>query len=278
VFRKGTEESAFFLGPYEELLEFVWSRGIHKDKRDLKVSGILDSRPKFMWYELDVRTQDNVELIMGLTMRWELQDMSAMIQTTSDATGDICSHARSVIIQAVSLLTLEKFLATFNLVVKEAVMGKEQNNLFFSLRGIGILGCEVRAISCKDPETQQILQQIIQQNTNRISSLQKQESENEVSLKRFEGEIESAKMKMKLLEIQQEHLQKESQMAGRAEGLKLKTFMESLGNELNIEQKMDVFHTLRKGDILHDLSKGSSHLYFTPSDVNLSIDSAQRRK
>jgi len=183
VFRKGSSDPSFFLGPYEELVELIWSRGLHKDKRDMKISGILDSRPKFMWYELEARTKDNVELVIGLTMRWELQDMQAMIQTTSDATGDICSHARSVVIQAVSNLTLEHFLGTFNKVVQTAVM--ENKELFYSVRGIGILGCEVRAISCKDPKTQSILQQIIQQNTNRISSLQKQESDNEVAMKKI---------------------------------------------------------------------------------------------
>jgi len=275
VFRKGSSESSFFLGPYEELVELIWSRGLHKDKRDMKIKGILDSRPKFMWYELEARTKDNVELIIGLTMRWELQDMQAMIQTTSDATGDICSHARSVVIQAVSCLTLELFLASFNKVVQSAVM--ENRDLFYSVRGISILGCEVRSISCKDPKTQAILQQIIQQNTNRISSLQKQESENEVAMKKFEGEIETAKIKIKLLELQQEHMEKESEIAGRAEGLKLKTFMESLGNELNVEQKMDAFHTLRKKDILSDLSKGTSQLYFTPSDVDLRIDVGRKK-
>jgi len=228
-----------------------------------------------MWYELEARTKDNVELVLGLTMRWELQDMQAMIQTTSDATGDICSHARSVVIQAVSNLPLETFLSRFNKVVQEAVL--ENKDLFYSIRGISILGCEVRAISCKDPKTQAILQQIIQQNTNRISSLQKQESDNEVSLKKFEGEIESAKMKIKLLEIQQQHIEKESLMEGRAEGLKLKTLMEALGTDLTVEQKMDVFHTLRKKDILSELSKGTSQLYFTPSDVDLTIDGTRKK-
>jgi len=101
---------------------------------------------------------------------------------------------------------------------------------------------------------------------------------NEVSIKKFEGEIESAKMKMKLLEIQQEHLEKESAMEGKAEGTKLRSFMESLGKELTIEQKMDVFHTLRKRDILSELSKGTSTLYFTPSDVDISIDGSKRKK
>jgi len=79
-------------------------------------------------------------------------------------------------------------------------------------------------------------------------------------------------MKIKLLEIQQDHVEKESQMDGKAEGVKLRTFLEALGTELTVEQKMDVFHTLRKQDILADLSKGSAQLYFTPADVDLRID------
>jgi len=227
-----------------------------------------------MWYELDSRTKDNVELILGLTMRWELQDAQAMIMTTSDATGDICSHARSVVIQAISNLTLEKFLSSFNEVVRSAVI--ENKDLFYSIRGIAILGCEVRSISCKDPKTQAILQQIIQQQTNRLSSLQKQESDNEVAVKKFEGELETAKMRMKLLAIKEEQLEKESQMEGKGEGLRLKTFLDSLGDELTIEQKMEAFKTLRKKEILTELSRGTSQLYFTPSDVDLKIDGSRK--
>jgi len=82
-------ENAFFLQPYETLVAMSWSSGIHKEKRDLKITHI-DSRPKFMWYEFGVRTKDNVELILGVTFFWQIENIETMIKTTDDAPGDIC--------------------------------------------------------------------------------------------------------------------------------------------------------------------------------------------
>jgi len=216
-------------------------------------------------------------LVLGLTFRWEIQDIPAMIQNTSDATGDICSHSRSVIIGAVSQMELEKFLNTFNATVQEAVLRSEETKQFFSTRGIAILGAEVRSVNCKDPQTQSILQEIIRQNTNRISALQKQESENEVMLKKFAGEIESEKMKGKLLEIRQQHMEQQGSMEGKTEGIRVKSFLDSLG-DLPMEQRLDVFNTLAKKETLAELAKGTSQLYFTPSDVDLTIGEKSPRK
>jgi hypothetical protein len=55
---------------------------------------------------------------------------------------------------------------------------------------VRIEAIEVRSITCKEPATQRILQEIIQETTNRLNQLQKQESENEVSLKRIQGQID----------------------------------------------------------------------------------------
>src|SRR5205814_6865230 len=65
LFKRGTDQDrAFFLEPYTELVQFKWSSGLHKDKKNLWLTQ-LDSRPKYMWYEFEVRTQDNVELVLG---------------------------------------------------------------------------------------------------------------------------------------------------------------------------------------------------------------------
>jgi hypothetical protein len=171
---------AFFLEPYSELLQFHWSAGIHKDQRSLVITHV-DQRPKFMWYEFEVRTQDNVELVIGITFFWQIQDVEAMIHTTDDAPGDVCSHARSGIIQAVSQVSLERFLADFNAIVHDAVL--REDDPFYAERGTRIHAIEVRSVTCKDAATQRILQEIIQETTNRLNRLQKQESENEVSLR-----------------------------------------------------------------------------------------------
>jgi regulator of protease activity HflC (stomatin/prohibitin superfamily) len=271
--RRGTDdERSFFLAPYEEIVPFIWSTGIHKDKRTLRLEA-LDLRPKFMWYEFEARTQDNVELTLGITFFWQIVNVEGMLATTDDATGDICSHARSSIIQAVSQVTLERFLADFNNIVRRVVV--ESHDPFYSDRGVTLNAVEVRSIACKDPKTQDILNEIIQETTNRLNRLQKQESENEVRLRQMAGDTEVEKAKTNLLELQRENELNQATAIGDAEARRVAAFLAGLGESLTIQNKLEVFNLLRKGEVLNALSQGHAQLYFTPADVNLSIESKQ---
>lgn len=272
-----SEQRAFFLDPHCELLEFRWSSGIHKDSRSLLLTR-LDLRPKFMWYEFDVRTADNVELRLGVTFFWQIDTVQTMLASTDDAPGDICSHSRSLIIQAVSQVSLEQFLADFNALIRASVQTSAQTSAqggrldFFQARGLTIHAVEVRSVSCKDVATQHILQEIIQETTHRINLLQKQESENEVKLRQLQGQLALEKQRETLLQWQEQHQQAEGRIAGLAEAEKVKTFFDHL-KELSPELRLQVYQLLRKQDALAELSQGQAQLYFTPADVNLSIES-----
>jgi hypothetical protein len=270
LFKRGSDsERAFFLEPYQELVQFYWSAGLHKDSRSLRITHI-DLRPKFMWYEFEVRTQDNVELVIGITFFWQIVDVEAMVHTTDDAPGDVCSHARSTIIQSVSQVTLERFLAEFNPVVSQAILNADDP--FYGERGVKLHAVEVRAITCKDPGTQRILQEIIQETTNRLNRLQKQESENEIELKRVRGQIEAEGAKGELLTLQRDHVRTEALMRGEAEADRVHAFLTGLGEDMALTDKIALFNTLRKQEALKNLSQGTAQLYFTPDDVNLSIE------
>jgi len=198
-----------------------------------------------------------------------------MVTATSDPPGDLCAHARSVIIQAVSQLDLETFLANFNHVIESSVMRKEDSgeiaDKFYEERGLDVHNVEVRSVSCKDKATQAVLQDIIKEHTNRIARMQKQESANEVNVKMLEGQIASEEMRLKLLDIKLEATRKEGRIMGEQEAARIQAFME--GTEGTPEDKMKYFQTLRKTETLKDLSKGAGvKMYFTPSDVNLKIE------
>jgi len=270
VFRRGTDENrSFFIEPYTELITLYWSSGLHKDARNLKLKYI-DLRPKFMWYEFEIRTKDNVELVLNITFFWQIIDVETMIKTTDDTPGDICSHARSSIIQAASQVTMEAFLAEFNLIVGRAVMNAQDT--FYTERGVNLISVEVRSIACKDEGTQEVLQAIIQETTNRINRLQKQQSENEIKIEQLRGDMDAEKMKADLVDIQRQRIEAESQIEGQAEANRIQAFLDRLPADLSTEQKIALFNLLRKKDILDTLSKGSAQLFFTPSDVNLSIE------
>ncbi|GAB4275152.1 MAG: hypothetical protein Kow0029_16070 [Candidatus Rifleibacteriota bacterium] len=265
-------ENSFFLQPYEQLLTLRWSSGIHKEKRDLLVTHI-DSRPKFMWYEFVVRTRDNVELILGVTFFWQIVDIAKMISTTDDAPGDICSHARSMIIQSVSKAPLEVFLERFNDIVKEAIINNEDH--FYRNRGVDIHSVEVRSVSCKEDSTQQILQEIIQETTNRLNRLQKQQSENEVRLNEVKGMIDIEKQKGDLLAIQKENALKEAEIKGESEAVKVGKFFDKLADSLSEQEKITIFNTLKKVEYIEKLGKSNANMFFTPSDVDLRIEAGK---
>ena len=271
LFKRGSDSArAFFLGPYTDLVTFRWSAGLYKDQRSLHITH-LDTRPKFMWYAFEARTQDNVEILIDITFFWQLVDVEAMVVTTDDLPGDVCAHARSAIIQAVSQVKLERFLASFNDIVHRAVI--RDDDLFYIERGVKLHSVEVRSVTCKDPNTQRILQEIIQETTNRLNRLQKQESENEIRLKQVQSEIEVARTRSDLLAIMRTHAQAEAQTGGEAEGERVRSFLRLLGDDLALQEKLAIFNTLRKQDTLEKLSNGRAQLYFTPADVNLSIES-----
>jgi hypothetical protein len=259
---------AFFLDPHSELVQFRWSSGIHKDRRDLRITH-LDLRPKFMWYEFEVRTQDNVELVLGLTFFWQIVDVERMLRATDDAPGDVCSHARSDIIQAVSQVSLERFLAAFNEVIGAAVLSDADP--FYAERGVMLHAVEVRSVACKDPATQRTLQEIIQETTNRLNRLQQQESENEVRLRQIGGEIAAEELRGRLMEVRRAVEEAEARIVGGAEGERVRAFLDGLSDELAPTEKLSVFNTMRRQEALVALSGGTAHLFLTPEDVDLRI-------
>jgi regulator of protease activity HflC (stomatin/prohibitin superfamily) len=266
-------DESFFLQPYEELLEMHWSSGINKEKRNLVITHI-DSRPKFMWYEFGVRTKDNVELILGVTFFWQIVDVEKMIRTTDDAPGDICSHARSMIIQSVSKSPLEVFLEKFNDIVRDAIIN--ENDKFYTQRGVDIHSVEVRSVTCKEESTQQILQEIIQETTNRLNRLQKQQSENEVRLNEVKGNLDIERQKGDLLAIQRENALKEAETAGESEAVKVGKFFEKLADSLSEKDKLAIFNTLKKVEYIDKLGRSNANMFFTPSDVDLRIEEGQK--
>lgn len=269
IHRGEEEERSFFIGPFEEPVTFRWSTGLHKEHRDLNLTHI-DMRPKFMWYEFEARTQDNVELILGITFFWQIIDVEKMIQTTDDTPGDICSHARSVIIQAISQVTLDTFLASFNDIIRAGVL--ESEDKFYENRGVELHAVEVRSVSSKDEDTQQVLKEIIIETTNRLNRLQKQESENEVLVKQLSGQIEAEEQQIRLLEIKRENAQVSAQIEGEAEALRVKAFLDNLSDQISTDDIVLIFNTLRKQEMMEKLSQGSAQLYYTPADIDLSIE------
>merc|ERR1719191_1414333 len=247
----------------------MWSRGRRRDRRDLHIRKF-DTRPQYMWFEFNCRTSDNVELILEGTFFWEVSDLPGMVKTTGDTSGDLCNHARSQFIRMVSQVTLKEFMETLHDIAHKVHADDPE---FYTKRGVKVVSLEVTRYQCADHSTSAILGQIIQETTNRMNRLSQQESENEVNLFRMKGQIEQEKMNGELLAIQHEHQQDESKVQGQAEAERVAAFMRSLEKEVpDLKERVTMWQTLRKTDALSVVSSGHANLYFTPNDVNLSIE------
>merc|ERR1712070_682121 len=159
----------------------------------------------------------------------------------------------------------------FNGIAAQAHM---QDQDFYKARGILIHSLEITKYQCADRSTAGILEQIIQETTNRMNRLSQQESENEVKIFKVEGEIEQEKRNVELHGIRHRHDENAGISEGKAEAERVKAFIEGLQDTMpDLAERIQVWRVLRKGDALDSISNGKASLYFTPSDVNLSIES-----
>jgi hypothetical protein len=119
-----------------------------------------------------------------------------------------------------------------------------------------------------------ILEQIIQETTNRMNRLQKQESENEVQIQRIKGEIEMERTNTELLQVQLANSNARGAMEGEAEAQKVKSFLDHLEGTLpEADKRVALWAVLRKRDALEAVcANGNTRMFYTPSDVNLSIE------
>jgi len=267
--RAPDQPRSFFLPPYSEIVQLCWSRGRRREKRDLFISRF-DTRAQYMSFEFNCRTKDNVELVLEGTFFWEVIDFPLMVQTTGDTSGDICNHARSQFIKHVARVTLKEFMDDINCISNKVYV--EDVN-FYASRGVKVHSLEVTRYACAEESTSEVLQQIIQETTNRMNRLSQAESENEVKLFRMQGQIEQERLNGELLEIQHQHSQTEAKVQGCAEADRIAAFVHGLNTEVPLLQdRIGMWQTLRKTDALTAVAEGGATLYYTPSDVNLSIE------
>jgi hypothetical protein len=242
---KGT---TFFLRAHEELVTMMWSSGTSPEDlqnnvvRNAKAVAYkvpvqkIDMRPQYAFFEYTVRTSDNVELVLEGTIFWQVSDVAKMIKRTGDPKGDVWYHARSALIQAVSTVTLEKFMASFNAIVQQAAA---TDKAFYDERGVVVHSLEVVRYEPKDAETGRTLQAIIQETTNHLNRMQQQKSENEVEKEKMTALIDIEKQRAGLIKEKTANDKLEASAAGEAEGTRLAqstlAFMEQLEKSVDDE-------------------------------------------
>lgn len=267
----------FFLQPYTEIVELRWSSGLRRKSRDLIIGSHIrfDCRPQFMWNEIDCRTQDNVELVLETTLFWEVIDLSVMVGKTGNLPGDIYNQIRSQFIKHCAQATLKSFMEQLH-TISGKIFAEDQD--FYTSRGVKVHSLEITKYMCSEKRTSEVLQQIIEETTNRLNRLSHAESENEVRIYKMQGQLEEEKLNSQLLEIQHRHAKAEAAVSGEAEAERVAAFVKRLEEHVPaLDDRISIWQTLRKTDALSVISQGGANLYYTPNDVDLSIKCEPRK-
>ena len=224
-----------------------------------------------MKFEVQLPDSDNVELVLEGVLFWELVDLAALFVRTGNASGDIVYHIRSQFILHLATVTLKTFMETLHR-VSQAVL--EEDTAFYATREIKVHSLEVTRYQCADKSTAGILEQIIQETTNRMNRLSQAESENEVSIFRTEGQVHESKLNSELLEIQHKQTALEAHTAGKSEADRVATFLEGLekaSSQLG-RPYQDVASVAQDLKLSRWSQPGVQTCTSTPNDVDLSIE------
>merc|ERR1719389_1162485 len=109
-------------------------------------------------------------------------------------------------------------MAEFNDIVSNA---SQVDDAFYSERGCKLHAIEVTKYQCVDQKTSSVLQEIIQETTNRINRMQKQQSDNDVQREQMSGEIDVEKQKTALVQAQCDNDRMRAIIEGEADGLRM---------------------------------------------------------
>jgi hypothetical protein len=150
-------------------------------------------------------------------------------------------------------------------------VNSDKDDTFYESRGVNVIRVEVLQKRCKDPEIQKIFKQIIDEKTNRIKNIEKQEADNEIKLRDLNGKIDAEKLNGTLLKIKKENERQENQADGIAEGSRIANFISNLGDDLPIEKKLQIYFDIQNSKRLDMLSTSKTTLYLTPKEVDTKV-------
>ncbi len=180
------------------------------------------------------------------------------------------NHTRSEILSQVSKYNMKEFMELPNSKLIDSV-NSDKDDTFYESRGVNVIRVEVLQKRCKDPEIQKIFKQIIDEKTNRIKNIEKQEADNEIKLRDLTGKINAEKLNGTLLKIKKENERQENQADGIAEGSRIQNFIGNLGDDLPLERKLQIYFDIQNTKRLDLLSQSKTTLYLTPKEVDTKV-------
>jgi hypothetical protein len=291
----GGAGTSFFLEARSMMVEMSWSEyGAPDDSGEATVTKKtvkkIDMRIQRTLYSYEVRTNDNVKLMLMGALFWRVSNVTQMILGTSDPVGDVWHHSRSSFMEAVSNVTFDSFMGSFNSLAKVAFQ-KQAADDFYTGRGVELLSMEVTRFEAIDNETKQTLQRINEETTNQITLLKKQEGENAVRSAKIKADIALAEQqttaelalethRKDLILIKTENLllekKSEAESLAQPSAQHAKTFVGALSEAgINVTNGLDLYRTLKEAEYhnvdTRNLASGKATLFLTSQDVKLNL-------
>lgn len=287
--RRLEEERASAVGRRLESI-YVDVASTSKNEGPRRTVTAIDMRTTKSFYQYEVRTSDNVRMLLEGTIFWQITDVDKMLEMTSDPEGDVWSKCRSFLIGEVGTVNLDRFMKEFNEVVQNA-FSKYKQDVFFAKRGVTLISMELTNYRPVDEYTANTLQSIIRQTVQRINDLEKQNSENDVQKEKLDADLLLEGNRTELITAQADNAKLLAKTQGATKGEKsaesVNSYIAAMPIELDTTidasrklSRLDLFTQQKKMDSARrdtkTLSQGSASLYMAPKDMELRLQMPSR--
>lgn len=273
---------SYFLGPADKVVEMEWStfsepaQGGRQEVSTETVTRI-DLRVRKVFFQYDVRTNDNVAMRIEGSIYWKVVDIAKLLNVTGDPSGDVWYKARSTLIAEVSKVDLETFMESFNSLIKGA-FDRQASDSFYADRGVQVRGMQVSKYDSTDAVTAQTLRTIIEETTNRINRLQAQRSENDVKAAKLMADIALENERTTLIRTQAWNERLEASLEGESEGVQLAYSVASFVTRVNasansVNKSVSMYKLHKKLENQNQRTKhiasGRATLFLTAEQLNM---------
>lgn len=266
LFKSGEDSTGFFLPPFCTIVSQHWTIGLDVPTVEVKK---FDCRYHDMDFKFSVRTNDNVEIFMMVNIYWTIREFEKMVKSTNDPPQDICNQIRSQILNIASKMSTKDLMEFSSMELVKQII--DQDYEFCHSRGIQIVRINITEKKCANKDVDTTFRAVIEQKINRVKNLEAQRGENDKNIAEIEGQIAFESENYKLLEKKMANVKMENETHGKADGQKLHMFFEGLGDELKIDDKMNIFLELQRTERIKLVADKVKKLNLTPTEVDLKL-------
>lgn len=270
IFKSGRENPGFFIPPFCQVYTQSWSTERNRNVKHNKKVERFDLRPHDMDFEFSVRSGDNVEVFLVVNVYWSIIDIEKMVRKTDDPPQDICNHVRSQILSFASKMTTKELMEYPAAEIVKQI--QDSDNTFYDERGVHVSRINILEKRCADPDVEKSYRAIIDQKIARASNLEQQLGENDKEVARIKGLTKTEIENGELLQQKLKNMMLETETAGKTDGGKIKAFLDGLGDEIPLNEKINIFMQLERTKRINLLTSKVDKVYLNPNDADFNLN------